>query len=314
MVKISYIMFKITNEGDIMEKVLVIGSTVCDIMIYVDQLPTTKGDVHVKEQVMSVGGCAYNVVNVLHHLDVPNTFISPVGIGMYGDFVKQSLKETGIVPEVTVDEANGCCYCFVETGGERTFISHHGVEYTFNPDWLKHLDLDEYRYVYICGLEIEERDGDKIIETLKEIKAEIIFCPGPRGHLIETSKLESVYQLNPIVHLNDSEVMTLTDTHTVEEAVVKMYEKTNNKVIVTLGEQGALYYDGQLSYVATSKAKVVDTIGAGDSHVGGVLASLSYGHDMVDAIVFGNQVSGKVVGVQGVQLGKESFETLKALL
>ena len=116
------------------------------------------------------------------------------------------------------------------------------------------------------------------------------------------------------MHLNDSEVMTLTDTHTVEEAVVKMYEKINNKVIVTLGEQGALYYDGQLTYVSTSKATVVDTIGAGDSHVGGVLASLSNGNDMIDAIAFGNQVSGKVVGVQGVQLGKETFETLKALL
>ena len=44
-----------------MKKILVIGSTVADIIIELDRLPVTAEDVHVKTQSMSLGGCAHNV-------------------------------------------------------------------------------------------------------------------------------------------------------------------------------------------------------------------------------------------------------------
>ena len=43
-----------------MKKVLVIGSTVADVVISVERLPKTGEDVHVKSQSMTLGGCAYN--------------------------------------------------------------------------------------------------------------------------------------------------------------------------------------------------------------------------------------------------------------
>ena len=116
-----------------MGKCLVIGSTVCDVMIYLDQLPGRQGDTHIRKQVMSLGGCAFNVVTILHHLGVDYDFISPVGSGLYGTFVKSELKKLGIETSIALDGENGCCYCFVESDGERTFLSHHGVEYRFDP-------------------------------------------------------------------------------------------------------------------------------------------------------------------------------------
>lgn len=45
-----------------MKKVLIIGSTVVDIIVnLVDSLPKTGEDVHIRSQHMSLGGCAYNV-------------------------------------------------------------------------------------------------------------------------------------------------------------------------------------------------------------------------------------------------------------
>ncbi|MEG1895755.1 MAG: PfkB family carbohydrate kinase, partial [Oscillospiraceae bacterium] len=64
-----------------MKKVLVIGSTVVDIIINVDRLPTSKGDIHIKSQEMSMGGCAYNVADILRHFGVPHTLFSPIGTG-----------------------------------------------------------------------------------------------------------------------------------------------------------------------------------------------------------------------------------------
>lgn len=39
-----------------MSKALVIGSTVCDIMVYLDRLPSREGDAHIYEQTWSLGG------------------------------------------------------------------------------------------------------------------------------------------------------------------------------------------------------------------------------------------------------------------
>ena len=77
-----------------MKKVLVIGSTVVDVIINVDHLPTTQEDVHVISQHMSLGGCAFNTSDMIRHFEVPYILFSPVGTGAYGEFVRMSL-ETG---------------------------------------------------------------------------------------------------------------------------------------------------------------------------------------------------------------------------
>ena len=51
-----------------MKKVLIIGSTVVDIIVnLVDSLPKTGEDVHIRSQHMSLGGCAYNVSDSVRH-------------------------------------------------------------------------------------------------------------------------------------------------------------------------------------------------------------------------------------------------------
>ena len=115
-----------------MKKLLVIGSTVVDVIIPIDHLPRTAEDVNVYEQRMAMGGCAYNAWSMLRHFGVPAILFSPVGTGVYGDFVRTGLAAQGASsPVPTPQRENGCCYCFVEKGGERTFVSVRGAEYAF---------------------------------------------------------------------------------------------------------------------------------------------------------------------------------------
>lgn len=297
-----------------MENCLVIGSTVCDIMIYIDELPKSQQDIHLNDQIVNVGGCAFNVVSVLHNLNVPYTFISPVGKGIYGDFVSKKLKEKGIVSHIISENENGCCYCIVEKNGERTFMSYHKTEYTFNPEWLDIYNLDAYKYIYICGLEVEDVDGEKLVESLSRFKGQIIFAPGPRGNKIKESLMEKIYRHKPIVHLNDLEVRELMQCDDLKKAIIKLFEKTNNTVIVTLGEDGSLYYDGTFNRVDGYQAKVKDTIGAGDGHVGAVMAGLAYGKSLNKALDFANLLASKVVEVSGIELSKEEYKCLLSKL
>ncbi len=79
-----------------MKKILLIGSTVADIIINLDHLPTTSADVNIVSQEMSLGGCAYNVSNMIHLFEVPYRLFSPVGTGLYGDFVRNQLAAKGL--------------------------------------------------------------------------------------------------------------------------------------------------------------------------------------------------------------------------
>ena len=58
------------------KKILVIGSTCVDIIIQIDHLPRTEEDIHPTGQSLSLGGCAYNVANMIRLFNAPLTFIS----------------------------------------------------------------------------------------------------------------------------------------------------------------------------------------------------------------------------------------------
>ena len=66
-----------------MKKILVIGSTVADVIVNLDVLPKTAEDVHIKSQSVALGGCAYNVSDMIGHYNVPYDLLSPVGTGRH---------------------------------------------------------------------------------------------------------------------------------------------------------------------------------------------------------------------------------------
>ncbi len=297
-----------------MKKILVIGSTVVDVIITLDHLPQKQEDVHVITQQLSLGGCAYNTSDMIRHFRVPYTLFSPVGTGVYGDFVRTHLQERGITsPIPTPDRDNGCCYCFVEEDGERTFISYHGAEYLFEREWFDLLNVNEIDSVYICGLEIEETTGKNIVEWLEaNPQLTVYFAPGPRISRIAPDLIDRIFALHPVLHLNEEEACTAAGSDCPEDAALKLYQLTGNAVIITLGSRGTYYHSADAAeYVDSFKADQIDAIGAGDSHIGAVIACLQLGMNYHDAIYTANRAAAKVVETEGALLPDEVFDSLK---
>lgn len=288
--------------------ILVIGSTVADVIINVDVLPTTAQDIHVKSQTISLGGCAYNVSSMIDLFGVPYTLFSPVGRGIYGDFIRKELSAKGIASPVPApDSENGCCYCFVEESGERTFICYHGAEYLFEREWFDVIDPDRFSYAYICGLEIEDKTGDVIVDFLERSKIKPVFAPGPRIDKIDKNLIKRIFALNPIVHLNEGEVTGYTGAADIESASAALFAMTGETVIVTAGENGSCYYDGKnfVRVAAVKPERIVDTIGAGDGHCGAVLACLAKGFSMKEALAKANEAASRIVSVRGAVLNSK---------
>ena len=108
-----------------MKQTLVIGSTVVDVLLRIPSLPQQGEDINIVSSEYSIGGCAYNVYKTLRLYDSPALLCSPVGSGIYGRMVRERLEQEGLLPIASLDLENGCCYCLVESNGERTFLSHH---------------------------------------------------------------------------------------------------------------------------------------------------------------------------------------------
>ena len=296
-----------------MKNVLVIGSTCVDVIIRIDHLPKTEENLHPRSQRFAVGGCAYNAANVLMRTGADTTFVTPVGgRGVFGDFTRRALVALGAKDYVELpDDENGCCYCFVEASGERTFMSIHGAEYTFDPAWMAPHAGRRFDYAYVCGLEIEERTGDALIGYLETAPVDmIVYAPGPRGATIPRERTDRLLALRPMLHLNEGEALALSGESGLDDAMRSLFARTGRPVIVTRGAKGADWIDetGRHSVPGAPCSAVVDTIGAGDAHIGAALSGLCHGLTLERALAMANRVSAAVVATSGATLSDAALE------
>ncbi len=303
-----------------MKKTLVIGSAVCDIVIKLEHLPVRSEDINFYGQDMSLGGCAFNVCDCLRHFQVPFIPFLPVGSGIYGRFVRERLEERGIESFCpSSDNENGCCYCLVEPDGERTFLCYHGAEYLFEDEWFTMLEESGEAgladTVYVCGLEIEDRTGDRILSFLERHREyRVFFAPSARICSIQHDRMKRMLALHPILHLNEDEALRYTGCGSLDDAGRQLIGLTQNTVLVTCGPRGCMIFEepGRSGTLIGSFSPDGhgDAIGAGDSHIGSVIALLQKGFDMEDAVRNANRVAAAVVGTHGALLSDEHFSII----
>ena len=213
------------------------------------------------------------------------------------------------------EEDNGYCLSMVEADGERTFITVQGAECHFKKEWFDRIDMSRYENIYIAGYQVCGNSGRIIADWLQNVpdvdKKKIFFAPGPMITEIEPETMEKLMALSPVLHINEAEAKNYTGREHVEDAVKDIFAKSQNTVFVTLGRNGTMFYDGnEIRNVASFKTEVVDTVGAGDSHIGAVIAGLSQGMEVKAAVRLANHVAAAVVGTSGPVMDYEEFQKI----
>lgn len=287
-----------------MYKTLVIGSCTVDIIIPSPRLPSSAESVITEAHHISLGGCANNVAEALRIAGAPYLHAFTLGSGIYGEYAKSELERKGLKPFRTSPEPHGACICIVEPDGERSFMAYHGVEYTFRGEWLDGYDTSGFSQVYICGLELEVDEDDEIVRFLEKAGIrDIYFAPGPRMMTLRKERLSRLMALSPIIHLNDKEITDYTGVSDIDEAVRILGCESHNDVIVTLGPEGSLVYsDGIITRHRGEKTVAVDTVGAGDCHLGTYMACRARGYDRYASLRTADHLAAKVIAVHGPTL------------
>lgn len=301
--------------------VTVIGAAVIDVIADAYALPWRGCDIELQQQSVNIGGCALNIAVALSRLGVTAQNALPLGRGVWADIIRQSLTARGIVSAINTDEGdNGWCLALVEPDGERTFMSFSGVENQWRAQWLDSLCVPARSLVSLSGYQLAAPCGERLVAWLEQLKDVTPFIDfGPRIADIPPDLFQRIMACHPIVSLNRQEAAiaaehlnVAADPQTLGRA---WFERYAAPLIIRLDKEGAWCFDGADGcHVAAFRARVVDTIGAGDSHAGGTLAGLAAGWTLAQAVRLGNAVASYVVSHRGGDCAPDRAELTRLLL
>ena len=288
------------------QPVTVVGAAVIDVIADAYALPWRGCDIELKQQGVNVGGCALNIAVALKRLGIDAGNALPLGQGVWAEIIRNRMAKEGLHSLIeTTQGDNGWCLALVEPDGERTFMSFSGVENQWNADWLAQLTIPPDSLIYLSGYQLSSPCGELLVQWLEGLDRVMPFIDfGPRIGDIPDALMARILACRPLVSLNRQEAEIAAERFGLRQDVeglgAQWVKRFAAPLIVRHDKEGAWYFSAQSSgCVPAFPTTVVDTIGAGDSHAGGMLAGLASGWSLADAVLLGNAVASWVVGHRG---------------
>ncbi len=247
-------------------------------------------------------------------------FLTRLGVDTFADMARETWKKGGVTPHVIddPDSYTGAAFIFLEAAtGNNAIIVSPGAAGRISPaDIDAHADLIGGADVFITQLEQPLDAAMHALEIAKAGGARTILNPAPAAELPP-----GMLALCDFATPNESEAEALTgiavtSPEDAKRAADALLEMGVGAAIITLGENGALYHDGEttLHVPAVKVGKVVETTGAGDAFNGGFAAALSRGMSPTEAVRYGNATAGISVTRAGTAPSMPSREEIEALL
>lgn len=169
---------------------------------------------------------------------------------------------------------------------------------TTSLEWLKEIDMVAISGSLPAGVSLE-----KFTEWMKQVK---VICPKV---VFDSSRdaLDAGLKANPwLIKPNDKELemwvgRKLTTLSEIKTAAMELIDGGVENVVISLGSKGALWVTKHEAWLAKPpKCKVVSTVGAGDSMVGGLMYGLLTNQSIKDTLVFASSVAALSVEQAGV--------------
>ena len=286
------------------------------------------------------GGAPANVAVGVAKLGGKASFIGKVGNDVLGLFLKETLSGYGVRTGALLltDEARtGVTFVTLDPSGERHFSFYISPsadrflrEEDIDPAIFRSARIFHFGSISLIG----EPSKSASLRAVKEASRAgliISYDPNLRLGLWESEEkaretiLETILYVD-VLKVSDEELAFLTGCETLEEGVEQLPEVP--LLLVTLGADGCFYkFRGRTGRVPGISCTPVDTTGAGDAFVSGMLYSLNESGkqlselsevDISDMIRFANVSGGLATIRKGAMTGlpglKDVKERLKGML
>lgn len=276
------------------------------------------------------GGAPANVAVAIARLGGDAAFIGRVGQDPLGRFMQQTLKQEQIDTQMMIlDEAQRTSTVIVDLddSGERSFT------FMVKPSadqFLESSDLPTFtqgQWLHVCSIALaNEPSRSSTLEAMRQIKAAggyVSFDPNLREEVwANPEELKPVVReaiaLADVVKFSDDELLFLTGSDTLEQGVEALKPFKNTLVLITQGAKGALVlFEKTQQLIASQAVSPVDTTGAGDAFVGGLLAKLSQYNDwqqlevIKSAVKWANGCGALATTQKGAMTALPSYQALE---
>ncbi|MDA8274317.1 MAG: PfkB family carbohydrate kinase [Actinomycetota bacterium] len=276
-------------------RLVLVGSILLDILVHVDALPRRGGDVIASDRTLASGG-GFNVLSAASRLGLPGAYAGLIGDGAFGRQVARDLEVSGIralIPPAA-GEDTGFTVGVVEADGERTFVTAPGIESRLGADSLRRVVLEAGDAVYVSGYDLlYPVAGPAIVSWLHGLSPEHLLAvdPGPLGGS-PGGPVGAVLGRVNLFSASEREAAGRTGARTPAAAAGALADQLapGGIAVVRVGPGGCWVARQGMApaHVPGHPAAAVDTTGAGDVHVGAMLARLAVGDDALSAARFAN--------------------------
>ncbi len=257
----------------------------------IDMICTDKGSSLIEGQhfLKKPGGAPTNVAAAIAALGGKVAISSKIGNDSFGKHLIQVMEDFGVSTKyMVVDPHHFTSFAFVSlmNDGERDFVFNRGADGFLTEEDIEAIDLEEVSIIHF-GSATAFLPGPlqnaylRLLDKAKEKSIFISFDPNYRHLLFKNETASFITQSwnflqnSHFFKLSDEEALLLTSSTTLEAAVEILAEKTSAIFAITLGKNGTLLGLQKSTYIIPSiPIQSIDTTGAGDAFVGGILYQL----------------------------------------
>lgn len=301
-------------------KILCVGMMVCDTVISpVPEDVLSRDSVVIEPPVMSCGGDALNTAIGLAKLSCEVTIAGKAGADSNGKFLIEQCKNYGVHTDgIIVDEncSTACSYALVDTKGERHFLSEISAFHQFGADEIPDELIQEADLIYVGSvMAMNKLDNGGICNLFERAhkykKLTVMDAAMNDSEVCDwETVLPPIFKETDIFFPSMIEASFIAGTDQIDQ-IRKKFSKSGIRYLgVKLGGKGCYVTDfKEERYIpCLENMPVVDTSGAGDSFMAGLICALSHGKTFFEAARFGSLIGSLNVGKKGATGGIPSYK------
>jgi len=259
--------------------------------LLIDFVPTVSGVTLIDAPAFTKapGGAPANVAAGLAKLGVPAGFMGKVGDDPFGHFLAETLRSIGVdttALRFSAEARTGLAFVSLRADGEREFMfyRHPSADMLYRPeevdrDYVRAARVFHFGSISLIG---EPSRGATLLaaQTARDAGLLVSYDPNLRPALwpSEAAAKEGImlgWRLADVVKVSEAELESLSGEDDVRAAARRLWHPGLRLLLVTRGAAGCSYVTTEFAGdVSGFSVRAVDTTGAGDGFVAGMLKGL----------------------------------------
>lgn len=281
-------------------KVTVIGASCIDIICKgASKEVFETGHQFVDKTMMSFGGDGLNEAVILKRLGLDVDFITVLGNDDAGNNIYNYCQNEGINIIPSYKSNTYMSVILVDESGQRNLLGtkdgslrqlcNDDIKFPLNGEIVSFASL-------FISKKMNEKDYEILFEKIKNENKILVVDSTTIKNNETVDQYSNVLNKIDFFIPNDKEAMMFTRCDNVVDSAELLFDKGVKNVIIKCGDKGCYIKNNNISkFIPAVISNCIDTTGAGDSFVSGLILGLSIGLDIEKCLELANKCGGKCI-------------------